>query len=72
MKKRRKSRAKTARPKGAFNLPTGGYVMESHHITTNGKHLRVRGVVRDEPDRVARVLLAIIRDELEHRDRSDG
>ena len=63
-KRKRASRAKqhNARPKGAYVLPTGDYVVQSiGPPDTRGRRIRVRAVHRAEPDaaKVAQALIAI-------------
>lgn len=50
MKKRRKSRAKNARPKGSYPAPGGSYITESVHVSADGQRLRVKVYHRAEPD----------------------
>lgn len=65
MNKRRKSRANNARPKGSYPLPSGGYIAESIHISTDGGRLRVRACHRAEPglEMLARTFIALADDQ---------
>jgi hypothetical protein len=65
MKKRRKSRAKNALPKGSYPVPAGGYVTESVHVSADGRRLRVKAYHRAEPDleMLARALIALADDQ---------
>ena len=52
-RKRRRSRAKqvSGLPKGAYRVPGGGYVVETHGAPdARGRRLVVRGYRRDPPD----------------------
>ena len=69
--KRRKARAHQALPKGAYRLPTGGYVTTSiGNPNSRGRHIRIVAVHRDEPDadKIARALIEIILDQARHPD----
>ena len=76
--KRRKSRAKLGSlPKGAYRLPTGGYVTAgSVGAMPDGRRIRIQVVRRDQPDleRFARALVEIARAKIdadnEQRDRA--
>lgn len=48
-KRPRRSRRKSALPKGAYRLPQGGHVTESVHVA-KGRRIRIRAVHRAEPD----------------------
>ena len=50
----------TKLPKGAYRLPTGGYVTESH-----GHNITVRAVHKDPPDieKIARALIQLADDQ---------
>ena len=67
--RRRRSRAKktSALPKGAYRLPTGGYVRSGPTTAPNkqGRRFRIVAVHRDEPDvdKITRAMLDIIVDE---------
>jgi hypothetical protein len=51
MKKRRKSRSRTGRPKGSYPVPGGGYATPgSVHVTKTGRRIRVTGIRREEID----------------------
>jgi hypothetical protein len=63
--RKRKSRPKhrNGPPKGAYRLPTGGYVTESvGPLNKRGRRVRIVAVHRDEPDprKVANALIAIV------------
>ena len=69
MSKRRRPRRSLARhpnglPKGAYRLPTGGYVVEGPWGPRNkrGRRIRIIAVHRDQPDaaKIAQALLAIV------------
>ena len=73
-KKQRRSRAKPGSlPKGAYRLPTGGYVTQSKSIVVgSGQYLRrisIRAVHRDSIDveQLAKALLTIAREEAKRR-----
>ncbi len=48
-------------PKGAYRLPTGGYVTKSSGHTQSGRKITIRVVHNDPPDceRLARAFLAL-------------
>ena len=67
MTKRRRRRSRStrldSRPKGAYPLPTGGYVSDSvGPLDKRGRRIRIRAVHRAEidPKAVAQVLIAIV------------
>ncbi len=62
MKRRRQSRAKSALPKGAYRLPTGGYILPATSATPIGRNrqILVTAVLRDEPD-IHRLAMAVVR-----------
>jgi hypothetical protein len=69
-KKRRRSRAKPgALPKGAYRLPTGGYVMKPRSVTVglNGRRISIVAVRREHPDLelFAKALVALAREQVE-------
>ena len=67
MKKRRKSRARGPIPKGAYHVPTGGYVTKpTGGVTANGRKIYIIGVRREQPDvtALARAFLRIVEDEV--------
>lgn len=62
MKKRRKSRARGQLPKGAYSLPTGGYVVSGRSCRMpNGRSIRIVAVHRDPPnyELLAKAFLAL-------------
>ena len=75
MAKRRRKRASrtrrpNARPKGAYPLPTGDYVMQSiGPPDKRGRRLRIRAVHRAEPDaaKVAQALIALAIEQAQDR-----
>lgn len=63
MTKRKRHARRSARPKGSYPLPTGGYVSSStYRSPRTGRVLRVRAVHRAEPDpkAAAQALMAIV------------
>jgi hypothetical protein len=74
-RKRRKSRAKhsTGPPRGAYPLPSGGYVTESvGPPDRRGRRIRIRAVHRDQPDAamVAQALIALVIERAQAEDRT--
>ena len=62
MAKKRRSRKKGTLPKGAYRLPTGGYLVSGKPgKTRNGRAVSVKAVHRDAPDykSLARVFLEL-------------
>lgn len=68
-RRRRRSAPKNRMPKGAYRLPTGGYMTERVHAA-RGRTIRIRAVYRDEPDikKLVAVLLDLARHKLDHDD----
>lgn len=63
MAKRKRRARRSARPKGSYPLPTGGYVSTSTYRSPRTRRvLRVRAAHRAEPDAkaVAQALVAIV------------
>ena len=70
--KRRRSRSKCpgSLPKGSFRLPDGGYVLPGKpSLMSNGRHLRVEGVVHPRIDthRLAKLIVQMARDQVERQ-----
>ena len=77
MKRRMKSRARGQLPKGAYRLPTGGYVVSGRFSRmSNGRSIRIVAVHRDPPnyELLAKAFLALAKQvNLErHRSESEG
>jgi hypothetical protein len=63
MARKHKSHGKGQLPKGAYRLPTGGYMTSSvYRGHKTGKHIVIHGVVRDEPDvrKIARAIIELV------------
>lgn len=72
-KKRRKSRAMPGSlPKGAYRLPTGGYVTEPRSMTVSptGRQISIVAVRREHPDlqQLAQALVALAKEQVERED----
>ena len=68
--KRRRSRAKPGTlPKGAYRLPSGGYVTTPRSMTTgpNGRPISIVAVRREHPDlqQLAQALVALAKEQVE-------
>ena len=63
---RRRRPSPTGLPKGAYRLPTGGYIIDDKQpVTHNGRTIRVVGIRREQPDlqRLARVFIEHVKAE---------
>lgn len=68
MLEKRRSRRKGPLPKGAYRLPTGGYVAKSRGVVLpKGRRLRIVAVHRDpvNVDLLAKALLDLAREQAE-------